>query len=33
MTIVTTSWDDGNKLDLKLAALLDKYGLVGTFYI
>ena len=30
---VTTSWDDGHKLDLKLAALLDKYGLKGTFYI
>lgn len=31
--IVTTSWDDGNRLDLKLAALLDKYNLKGTFYI
>jgi len=31
--IVTTSWDDGSKLDLKLAELLDKYGIKGTFYI
>ena len=30
---VTTSWDDGHKLDLKLAELLAKYGLRGTFYI
>lgn len=30
--IVTTSWDDGNKLDLKLAELLAKYGIRGTFY-
>jgi len=31
--IVTTSWDDGNKLDLKLLNLLNKYNLKGTFYI
>lgn len=31
--IVTTSWDDGHKLDIKLAHLLDKYGIKGTFYI
>jgi len=31
--IVTTSWDDGDVLDVKLAALLDKYGAKGTFYI
>ena len=31
--IVTTSWDDGHKLDLKLAKLLKKYGIGGTFYI
>lgn len=30
---VTTSWDDGHVLDLKLAALLNKYGVKGTFYI
>ena len=30
--IVTTSWDDGNKLDLKLGELLDKYQMKGTFY-
>ncbi len=31
--IVTTSWDDGNKLDLKLAELLEKYKIKGTFYV
>ena len=31
--IVTTSWDDGHKLDIKLARLLEKYGIKGTFYI
>ncbi len=31
--IVTTSWDDGHPLDLKLADLLDKYGVKGTFYV
>lgn len=31
--IVTTSWDDGHPLDLKLADLLDKYNIRGTFYI
>ncbi|MDO8523836.1 MAG: glycosyltransferase [bacterium] len=30
---VTTSWDDGHILDLKLAALMKKYGIAGTFYI
>lgn len=28
-----TSWDDGDVLDLKLARLLDRYGVRGTFYI
>lgn len=31
--IVTTSWDDGHRLDPRLAALLEKYGIAGTFYI
>jgi peptidoglycan-N-acetylglucosamine deacetylase len=31
--IVTTSWDDGHKLDLKLARLLQKYNIAATFYI
>ena len=30
--IVSTSWDDGNKLDFKLLSLLEKYNLCGTFY-
>lgn len=29
----TSSWDDGNPLDLKIAELLLKYDLPGTFYI
>ena len=33
MHIVTTSWDDGHQLDLKLARLLQKYDVKGTFYI
>jgi peptidoglycan/xylan/chitin deacetylase (PgdA/CDA1 family) len=31
--VVTTSWDDGHLLDLKLAELLRKYDIKGTFYI
>jgi glycosyltransferase involved in cell wall biosynthesis/peptidoglycan/xylan/chitin deacetylase (PgdA/CDA1 family) len=31
--IVTTSWDDGHKLDIRLAALLKKYDVPGTFYV
>lgn len=30
---VTTSWDDGHKLDTSLALLLKKYGIRGTFYL
>jgi peptidoglycan-N-acetylglucosamine deacetylase len=30
---ITTSWDDGHPLDLRLADLLRKYGLPATFYI
>lgn len=33
MLTVTTSWDDGDVLDLKLANLLDRYTIKGTFYI
>jgi peptidoglycan/xylan/chitin deacetylase (PgdA/CDA1 family) len=31
--IVTTSWDDGNRADLRLAELLRSRGIQGTFYI
>lgn len=31
--IVTTSWDDGSIFDLKVAELLNKYGVKGTFYV
>jgi peptidoglycan/xylan/chitin deacetylase (PgdA/CDA1 family) len=30
---VTTSWDDGQRTDIKLAKLLTKYNIKGTFYI
>ncbi len=30
---ITTSWDDGHPLDLRVAAALSKYGLQGTFYV
>jgi peptidoglycan/xylan/chitin deacetylase (PgdA/CDA1 family) len=33
ISIVTTSWDDGSILDLKVAELLDRYGLKGAFYL
>lgn len=31
--IVTSSWDDGQEVDLKLVKLLDKYHVMGTFYV
>jgi peptidoglycan/xylan/chitin deacetylase (PgdA/CDA1 family) len=31
--VVTTSWDDGHRLDERLALLLDKYAIPATFYI
>lgn len=31
--LVTTSWDDGHVLDLKLAEMLNRYNIAGTFYI
>lgn len=31
--IVTTSWDDGTITDTRLAQLLEKYDVKGTFYI
>jgi peptidoglycan/xylan/chitin deacetylase (PgdA/CDA1 family) len=30
---ITTSWDDGHPSDARVAELLTKYGLRGTFYI
>jgi peptidoglycan-N-acetylglucosamine deacetylase len=33
LTVVTTSWDDGDPCDLKLAELLSARGMPGTFYI
>jgi peptidoglycan-N-acetylglucosamine deacetylase len=31
--IVTTSWDDGDMLDERVADLLDRHGIRGTFYL
>ena len=31
--IVTTSWDDGHPLDLRVVDLLARYGIKGTFYV
>src|SRR5690348_6493289 len=31
--ITTTSWDDGNPLDFRIAEMLERYGLTGTFYV
>jgi peptidoglycan-N-acetylglucosamine deacetylase len=31
--LVTTSWDDGHELDERLAGLLDRHGVAGTFYV
>lgn len=30
---ITTSWDDGHPSDLRLAEMLAKYNLPGTFYV
>jgi peptidoglycan-N-acetylglucosamine deacetylase len=30
--LFTTSWDDGHPLDIKVAATLEEFGFVGTFY-
>ena len=32
-TYITTSWDDGHPSDLRVAELLIKHGLRGTFYV
>ena len=31
--IITTSWDDGHPLDIRIVELLEKYNLKGTFYV
>lgn len=33
MLTITTSWDDGHVLDLKVAELLTRHGMTGTFYV
>jgi hypothetical protein len=32
-TYITTSWDDGHPLDFRIAELLARYQLQGTFYV
>lgn len=32
-SLITTSWDDGHPLDLRVAELLARYGFCGTFYV
>jgi hypothetical protein len=32
-SLITTSWDDGNPLDLKLCSVLKKYDIKGTIYM
>ena len=31
--LILTSWDDGHPEDLRIAALLTKFGLSGTFFV
>jgi len=31
--VLTTSWDDGHRCDLRLARMLKEYGLSATFYV
>lgn len=31
--MILTSWDDGHPLDMRIAELLAKYGLSGTFFV
>lgn len=31
--VLTTSWDDGHPLDLRLAAMLARHGVGATFYV
>jgi hypothetical protein len=31
--VVTTSWDDGHPADLRVADMLARHGLAGTFYV
>jgi len=33
MKIITTSWDDGYPADNRIAELLNKYNMAGTFYV
>jgi len=33
MVVVSTSWDDGDRSDLRVAEMLSMHGLAGTFYV
>lgn len=32
-TLVTTSWDDGHPLDVRIADMLAQHGMTGTFFV
>ena len=31
--VLTTSWDDGHRCDVRLARMLKEHGLKATFYV
>ena len=31
--LITTSWDDGHPLDFRVAEMLSRHNLRGTFYV
>lgn len=33
IVVVSTSWDDGDRSDLRVAEILSEHGLAGTFYV
>lgn len=33
LSVLTTSWDDGHPLDMKLAEMLARHGVTGAFYV
>jgi peptidoglycan-N-acetylglucosamine deacetylase len=33
IVVVSTSWDDGDRSDLRVAEMLSRHGLAGTFYV
>ena len=33
IAVLTTSWDDGHRCDVRLARMLKEHGLKATFYV